>query len=118
MYTKPTGLLIVPPDGPAIPVVEIHSLLSLILCKLINISFATALLTAPYFLIFLDEILKICFLESFEYVISPILKILDIPGTFINIELSNPPVNDSATDSVICFLINLLIVNLYDSISK
>ena len=37
MYTKPTGLLFVPPVGPAIPVIETHNCALLILPKLFTI---------------------------------------------------------------------------------
>ena len=61
-------------------------------------------LTAPYLSIILFLTLRILILALLEYVINPNLKYFDEPLNLVNLLDSKPPVQDSATDIVIFFL--------------
>ena len=94
--TKPTGFFLVPPLGPAIPVMEIFMWLLLILLKLLTIDKQHWTLTAPYFLIILFGTLSIFCFAWFEYVTSPRSKTFDEPALEVIILDKSPPVQDSA----------------------
>ena len=65
-------------------------------------------LTAPYLSIILFLTLRILILALLEYVIKPNLKYFDEPLNLVNLLESKPPVQDSATDIEIFFLISFL----------
>ena len=66
MYTKPTGLSLEPPLGPAIPVIETHTSALLIFFKLFTIAKQHWILTDPCFVINFFDIFKILLLALSE----------------------------------------------------
>ena len=66
IYTNPTGFSLVPPFGPAIPVIEIDIFDLLILLKFLTIDKQVSWLTAPYLLIVFFGTLSIFTFALFE----------------------------------------------------
>ena len=93
------GLVLVPPVGPEIPVVEIDT--SDFVNNLIPlaISIATSLLTAPYLSRVLLLTFNISFLTLLLYATIPPKKYFDEPGKSVIFFEIKPPVHDSAIDN-------------------
>ena len=110
MNTKPTGFFLVPPLGPAIPVIETEIFVLLILLKFLTITKQVSQLTAPYFLMIFFGTLSVFIFDWFEYVTKPIVKTLEDPLIDVIVLDSKPPVQDSAKEILNLFFLNNLTI--------
>ncbi len=103
IHTVPTGFDGVPPDGPAIPVVD--SPMSVRAAPRIPdaIDSAVSLLTAPCAPITPAGTRRSSVFEASLYVTTPRSKYAELPLTFVSLCAMSPPVHDSAT-AIVSFL--------------
>jgi len=100
MHTVPTGLSSVPPVGPAIPLIEIEKSDPLFLKAPSAISFTTLSLTAPSAKSVSLVTPRVFNFALFEYVIKPKPYQFELPGMPVNSFPTQPPVQDSAVETL------------------
>ena len=108
--TKPTGFCLVPPLGPAIPVIETDIFVLEILFKFLTIDKQVSWLTAPCFAIIFLGTLRTLILAEFEYVTKPRVNTLEDPLIDVITLERRPPVQDSAKDILFFLLISNLTI--------
>ena len=98
--TVPTGFVLVPPAGPAMPVSAMPISQPSFFFVPRAIAIAVFLLAGPDFFIISSGTSSSCLFKSLLYATIPPLKYPELPGILVIVWHSRPPVHDSPTAMV------------------